>query len=104
MRSANLTPDKNNRFSNWTSEQFINRFKKYTENSYVNPKIARGEFQTTMPLDCVFRHEQRGLIEAISPLSSKPESCKNQIEKSTPSKVNLSISRHFVGYANRPAQ
>ncbi|MBK7008712.1 MAG: c-type cytochrome [Saprospiraceae bacterium] len=85
VRSANLTPDKITGLGNWTSEQFINRFKKYTENSYVNPKIARGEFQTTMPWT-VYSGMNKGDLEAIFCYLQSLKAVKNQIEKFTPSK------------------
>jgi len=40
VRSANLTPDKTTGLGNWTSEQFINRFKMYVDSSYVNQKVT----------------------------------------------------------------
>lgn len=85
VRSSNLTPDKSTGLGNWTSEQFINRFKMYADSSYVNQKVTHGEFQTTMPwtmysgmsnedLDAIFNY-----LQSLTPV-------KNQVEKFTPSK------------------
>jgi mono/diheme cytochrome c family protein len=47
--SANITPHPTSGIGNWTEEQFIRRFKMYTDSNYVVPKVAPGEFQTLMP-------------------------------------------------------
>ena len=48
VRSANITPDKATGIGNWTREQFVTRFKTYT-NSATAPTVKSGEFQTIMP-------------------------------------------------------
>ncbi len=50
VRSMNITPDSTG-IGNWTKEQFINRFKMYTDSSYVLPKVdmAKGDLQSVMP-------------------------------------------------------
>lgn len=48
LRSANITPHQTG-IGNWTEEQFISRFKQYTDSSYIPPKVKAGEFQTVMP-------------------------------------------------------
>lgn len=47
--SANITPHPTSGIGNWTEEQFIRRFKMYSDSNYVVPKVAPGEFQTIMP-------------------------------------------------------
>jgi mono/diheme cytochrome c family protein len=85
VRSTNLTPDKTTGLGNWTSEQFINRFKMYADSSYVNPKITPGAFQTTMPWTMYSGMDTADLDAILAYLQSlKPAT--NQVEKFTPSK------------------
>lgn len=49
VRSSNLTPDKTTGIGNWTKEQFITRFKMYSDSSYKHIIVKSGEFQTPMP-------------------------------------------------------
>lgn len=85
VRSANLTPDKSTGLGSWTSEQFIKRFKMYTDSTYLNQKVKPGEMQTTMPwtmyagmnnddLDAIFAY-----LQTLKPVV-------NQVEKFTPAK------------------
>jgi len=46
--SSNITPDLQTGIGKWTREQFIQRFKMYS-NGYQPPKLAEGDFQTIMP-------------------------------------------------------
>ena len=50
-RSANITPSTNGGIGKWSKEQFIQRFKQYSDSSYVAPPVdwAKNEFQTVMP-------------------------------------------------------
>ena len=48
VRSANITPHETG-IGTWTSEQFVNRFKKYADTAYVAPRVNPGDFQTVMP-------------------------------------------------------
>ncbi len=47
-RSPNITPHESG-IGNWSSEQFINRFKAYGNSNEGTRKINRGMFQTPMP-------------------------------------------------------
>lgn len=85
VRSANLTPDKTNGLGNWTSEQFVNRFKIYLDSSYVNPKVAPGEFQSTMPWTMYSGMKSEDLTAIFTYLQSLTP-VNNQVEKFTPSK------------------
>jgi hypothetical protein len=85
VRSANLTPDKATGLGNWTSEQFINRFKMYADSSYVNPKVTPGEFQTTMPWT-MYSGMNKADLEAIFAYLQSLTPVTNQVEKFTPSK------------------
>jgi mono/diheme cytochrome c family protein len=50
VRSMNITPDPSG-IGNWTKEQFINRFKMYTDSAYVLPTVdlVKGDLQSMMP-------------------------------------------------------
>jgi hypothetical protein len=49
IRSANITPDKENGIGNWSEANFLQKFKNYTDSSYQPRKITPGEMQTVMP-------------------------------------------------------
>lgn len=49
IRSANITPDRISGIGAWTKEQFIARFKQYTNGSMKPYPVKQGEFQTIMP-------------------------------------------------------
>ena len=85
VRSANLTPDKTTGLGNWTSEQFINRFKMYADSSYKNPKVSSSEFQTTMPWT-MYSGMDKADLEAIFTFLQSLTPVKNEVAKFTPSK------------------
>jgi mono/diheme cytochrome c family protein len=49
VRSANITPDKATGIGNWTEEQFLRRFKMYTDSGYILPAAKPGGFNSVMP-------------------------------------------------------
>ncbi|MBL7939256.1 MAG: c-type cytochrome [Flavobacteriales bacterium] len=51
LRSPNITPSEDGGIGRWTKEQFIQRFRIYSDSAYVAPKIdwASGQMQTVMP-------------------------------------------------------
>ena len=49
VRASNLTPDNETGLGNWTSEQFVQRFKMYADSSFVATKVPHNEFNTFMP-------------------------------------------------------
>lgn len=48
VRSANLTPHETG-IGSWTKEQFVSRFKTYTDSTYSPHTVQPGQFQTIMP-------------------------------------------------------
>lgn len=48
VRSTNITPDKETGIGNWTEEMFVNRFKVYSDSSFILPTVESG-FNTIMP-------------------------------------------------------
>lgn len=49
VRTANITPDPETGIGNWTEQNFLNRFKVYSDSSYIPRTIAKGEFNSVMP-------------------------------------------------------
>ncbi|MCC7159692.1 MAG: c-type cytochrome [Ignavibacteria bacterium] len=85
VRSANLTPDKTTGIGNWTSEQFVNLFKKYADSTYVQHSVAIGEFQTVMPWT-MFSGMKSEDLNAIFTYLQSLTPVNNQVEKFTSSK------------------
>ena len=48
-KSANITQDKETGIGKWSEEDFVKRFKFYTDSTYVANKISKGNFNTVMP-------------------------------------------------------
>jgi len=48
-RAANLTPDQETGIGQWTAEQFVSRFKAFTDSATRNQPVAKGGFNTLMP-------------------------------------------------------
>lgn len=85
VRSSNLTPDKTSGIGNWTSEQFVNRFKMYADSSYVNHPVSKGEFQTVMPWT-MYAGMKTEDLEAIFAYLQTLAPVINEVEKFTPQK------------------
>ncbi len=50
VRSANITSDKETGIGSWTEDQFINKFKSYSDSSgYMAPTVGANDFKTIMP-------------------------------------------------------
>jgi hypothetical protein len=47
--SANITPDKETGIGNWTKENFLQRFKQYSDTSYHLQQLSKTDFNTPMP-------------------------------------------------------
>lgn len=85
VRSSNLTPDKASGIGNWTSEQFVNRFKMYADSSYVDHQVSNGEFQTVMPWT-MYSGMKAEDINAIFAYLQSLKPVNNQVERFTSSK------------------
>jgi len=77
VRSANITQDKETGIGNWTKEQFVARFKMFSDSAYVLPSVKPGDFNTIMPwtmysgmttedLEAIFTY-----LQTIGPISNK---------------------------------
>jgi mono/diheme cytochrome c family protein len=80
VRTANITPDKETGIGSWTKEQFVNRFKQYTDSTSKPAAVKPGEFQTIMPW-----YKYGGMkvtdLEAIYAYLKTVKPVKNQVVK-----------------------
>lgn len=49
VRSPNITPDMNTGIGKWTIENFVQRFKEYTDSSYQSPVYTKDDLNSPMP-------------------------------------------------------
>jgi hypothetical protein len=83
VRSANLTPDKETGIGNWTKETFVNRFKIYSDSSYVLPVVNHNDFNTYMPWEYYSKLKTKDL-EAMFTYLMTLDPITNKVEKFTP--------------------
>ncbi len=82
VRSANITPDGETGIGKWTEDLFIQRFKSYTDSSYVTPDVAAGEFNTIMPW-MMYANMEREDLAAIFKYLQTVTPIKQQVTKFT---------------------
>lgn len=84
VRSANITPSDDG-IGRWSKEQFIQRFKQYTDSSYVVPAVdwERGDMQTPMPW-MMYSTMTEGDLGAIYDYLRTVKPVDGMIEKWTP--------------------
>lgn len=76
VRSANITQDKETGIGNWTREQFIRRFKSFSDSSYSLPVMRPGEFNTIMPWTMYSRMDEADLsamfvyLQTVDPIAN----------------------------------
>ncbi|TXC76120.1 c-type cytochrome [Luteibaculum oceani] len=78
LRSANITPHETG-IGAWSEEQFISRFRQYTDSSYVPPKVKAGEFQTVMPW-LMYAHMDTNDLRAIYAYLKSLPAKENKVE------------------------
>ncbi|HCN84549.1 MAG TPA: cytochrome C [Sphingobacteriaceae bacterium] len=78
--SANITPDVETGIGSWTKELFVNKFKTYSDSVYKPVPVAKGEFQTIMPLTR-YGNMKTSDIEAIYAYLRTLKPVKNQITR-----------------------
>lgn len=49
VTAANISPDKETGIGDWSREAFIQKFKQFSDSSYLPQKVGAGEFNTPMP-------------------------------------------------------
>lgn len=85
IRSSNLTPDPATGIGAWTEDMFIQRFKMYSDSSFVLPAVAAGEFNTIMPWT-MYADMKREDLSAIHAYLKTVAPMANQVVKYTPGK------------------
>lgn len=82
VTSSNITSDPETGIGNWTSEQFIDRFKQYSDSTYLREKVKPGDFNTIMPWIMYSGMKEEDLRAIFSYLKTLPPQ-KNQIIRFT---------------------
>jgi mono/diheme cytochrome c family protein len=83
VRSANLTPDKETGLGGWNEDQFISRFKMYSDTSYHPQHVKPGEFNSIMPW-LMYSKMNKEDLAAIYAYLRRVNSIKNSVVKFTP--------------------
>ena len=80
VRSANITPHKQTGIGNWTEQQFVSRFKMYSDSTYVPYKVGPGEFKTMMPWQAYSNMDEQDIKALYAYLRTIP-AVDNQVIK-----------------------
>ena len=72
VRSSNITPDKETGIGSWTEDEFLKRFRIYSDSSYVPQSINTGDFQTVMPWDFYSRMNEEDLKAIFAYIKTVP--------------------------------
>jgi hypothetical protein len=83
VRSANLTSDEATGIGKWTREQFIARFKQYTDSTFLHQTVKPGEFNTIMPWT-MYAQMTESDLSAIYTLLKTVKPISNSVNKFTP--------------------
>jgi len=90
VRSANITPDKQNGIGNWTEQQFVSRFKTYADSSYKLMPVEDGNFTTIMPW-MMYKDMSEGDLAAIFAYLQTVKPVNNEVLKFTKSSATASL-------------
>jgi mono/diheme cytochrome c family protein len=71
VRSMNISPHATG-IGNWSSKQFVDRFKLYADTNYIAPKVSPGEFQTVMPWESYSKMTEDDLDAVFQYLKTVP--------------------------------
>ena len=83
LRSANISMDPETGIGKWSRRAFIQRFKAYTDSSYVAPSVAEGEYNTIMPWMMYGNMTEEDLGAIYAYFKTLPAR-KNEVVKFTP--------------------
>lgn len=83
VRSANLTSHTINGIGNWTEEQFVQRFRVYSQPEMQNMPVAKNEMNTVMPWLMYAGMTDNDLKAIFAYLKTLPPN-DNKVEKFTP--------------------
>jgi hypothetical protein len=80
VRSANITPDRETGIGAWTEEQFLSRFRTYSDSSYAPAAVEQGAFNTMMPWGYYSKMKEEDLKAIFTYLKSLTP-VKNEVTK-----------------------
>jgi len=80
VRSPNLTPDKATGIGSWTAQQFIERFRFFSDSTFVPYTVKPGQFKTVMPWTFYAGMKEEDLRAIFAYLQSLP-AVKNPVVK-----------------------
>jgi hypothetical protein len=80
VRSANITSDKETGIGTWTEDQFVARFKTYSDSAYKPLDVKKGEFNTIMPWT-IFSTMKTEDLKAIYAYLKTVKAVKNKVER-----------------------
>ncbi len=83
VRSSNITPDMETGIGKWTEDQFVQKFKYYTDSTYSPPRVQRGEFNTVMPW-VMYASMKEDDLKAIYAFLMTQKPVSNKVEHFTP--------------------
>ncbi len=72
VRSSNITPDKETGIGAWTEQQFVARFKLYSDSTFTPYEVGAGDFKTVMPWTSYTHMEETDLKALYAYLQSIP--------------------------------
>jgi mono/diheme cytochrome c family protein len=72
VRSSNITPDKQTGIGAWTEQQFIARFKLYSDSTFTPYEVGPGDFKTVMPWTSYTHMKETDLKALYAYLQSIP--------------------------------
>nr|WP_315149988.1 c-type cytochrome [uncultured Flavobacterium sp.] len=81
-RSSNITQDEVTGIGKWSEDDFVKRFKSYTDSSYVSAKVIKGNFNTVMPWTMYGGMKEQDL-KAIYAYLKTIKPIRNSVEKFT---------------------
>jgi hypothetical protein len=87
LRTANITPDQETGIGKWSEQEFIKKFKSYSDSAYVLPQIAPGEFNSVMPWTMYTGMKEEDLSAIYAYLRTIPAK-KNTVVKFSKAGVN----------------
>lgn len=80
VRSSNITPDSETGIGSWDEETFLNRFRRYSDSSYVDIPVAKNSFNSIMPWK-MYAQMKESDLKAIYAYVKTLKPIKNEVVK-----------------------
>lgn len=77
VRSSNISSHPETGIGKWTKENFIARFKMFSDSAYVSPSVEKGDFNTIMPWTMYGKMKEEDLaaiyayLQSVAPIDNK---------------------------------